>query len=145
MLLLLTGSYDSFSRCGDGGGSDNGPWTEAGSYGGSPGPFRGSKGSTWEGGLRVPGIFRWPGTVESASREDSPISQLDIFNTIAQLAGLAVQRHPDEAMDSFSFAHLLNSSFPEDIPRTAVYYFFQSHLLAIRSVCILYRTCTHQE
>ena len=44
--------------------SDNGPWQEVSTFGaGSAGVLRGSKGTTWEGGVRVPGIFWWPGKV----------------------------------------------------------------------------------
>ncbi|MEM9528504.1 MAG: sulfatase, partial [Bacteroidota bacterium] len=40
--------------------SDNGPWLTYGNHAGSAGPFREGKGTTWEGGMRVPMIVRWP-------------------------------------------------------------------------------------
>ena len=43
--------------------SDNGPW-----YGGSTGGLRGMKGTTWEGGYRVPCIARWPGRLPAGTR-----------------------------------------------------------------------------
>ena len=44
--------------------SDNGPWLPFGDHGGSAGPLREGKGTTWEGGVRTPAIFWWPGTIQ---------------------------------------------------------------------------------
>ena len=66
--------------------SDNGPWTMFGPHGGTPGPLRGEKGTTWEGGMRVPGIFYWPGTIEAAVI-DGMAANLDLYATFATLAG----------------------------------------------------------
>ncbi|MBE3064625.1 MAG: sulfatase, partial [Spirochaetes bacterium] len=63
--------------------SDNGPWNE-----GSPGPLRGRKGSTYEGGVRVPGIFRWPEHIRARSVSDEPACTLDFYPTAAALAGI---------------------------------------------------------
>ena len=46
--------------------SDNGPWLPFKTHGGSAGPLREGKGTTWEGGVRTPAIFWWPGTVRPA-------------------------------------------------------------------------------
>ncbi|MEK6300068.1 MAG: sulfatase [Acidobacteriota bacterium] len=62
--------------------SDNGPW-----YQGSPGPLRGRKGSTYEGGVRVPGIVRWPGKIKMGSVSDEPVASIDFFPTAEALAG----------------------------------------------------------
>ncbi|MFY9610593.1 MAG: sulfatase [Blastocatellia bacterium] len=62
--------------------SDNGPW-----YQGSPGPLRGRKGSTYDGGVRVPGIVRWPGKIKAGSISDEPVSTIDFFPTAIELAG----------------------------------------------------------
>lgn len=79
--------------------SDNGPWIkyahtanhaeygEARLHVGSALPFRDGKGSTWEGGVRVPGIFCWPGTIPPMSREKTPASTMDILPTVFALAG----------------------------------------------------------
>lgn len=74
--------------------SDNGPEdihivNASHSAFGSPGPFRGRKRSLYEGGVRVPGIFRWPGQIP-AGRIDtqSVVSGVDLFPTAAILAGL---------------------------------------------------------
>jgi arylsulfatase A len=62
--------------------SDNGPW-----YQGSPGPLRGRKGWTYDGGVRVPGIFRWPGHIKAGGVSDEPAATVDFFPTALALAG----------------------------------------------------------
>ena len=84
--------------------SDNGPemetWPDAAYT-----PFRCAKGSTWEGGVRVPGIFSWPGMIEPRV-DDGLFDQLDLFATILHLAG-ADDAVPDDryvdAVDQTSF------------------------------------------
>ena len=66
--------------------SDNGPWTMFGPHGGTAAPLRGEKGTSWEGGFRVPGIFRWPGTIAPAEI-DGMAANLDLYSTFASLAG----------------------------------------------------------
>ena len=62
--------------------SDNGP-----SYGGSTGGLRGMKGSNWEGGIRVPGIFWFPGTIPAGKLVHQPCGTVDVFPTVCQLVG----------------------------------------------------------
>jgi arylsulfatase A len=79
--------------------SDNGHWIryqdtadhpkyrEARILIGSARPFRDGKGSTWEGGVRVPGVFWWPGVIQPRSVSREPASSLDILPTVFALAG----------------------------------------------------------
>jgi len=62
--------------------SDNGPW-----YQGSPGPLRGRKGWTYDGGVREPGIVRWPGHIKAGGVSDEPVATIDFFPTAMALAG----------------------------------------------------------
>jgi len=62
--------------------SDNGPW-----YQGSPGPLRGRKGWTYDGGVRVPGIVFWPGKIKARRVSDEPLATIDLFPTLLALAG----------------------------------------------------------
>ncbi len=64
--------------------SDNGPW-----FGGSTGGLRGMKGSTYEGGYRVPCIARWPKKIPAGHVNDSHAVMMDLFATVLQLAGIA--------------------------------------------------------
>lgn len=66
--------------------SDNGPWTVFGPHAGTARPLRGEKSTTWEGGLRVPGIFRWPGTIRPGVISGIA-ANLDLYATFATLAG----------------------------------------------------------
>ena len=63
--------------------SDNGPW-----FGGSSGGLRGMKSLTWEGGLRVPGIIRWPGRVPAGNVIAEPCGTIDVLPTLLNLAGV---------------------------------------------------------
>lgn len=66
--------------------SDNGPWSVFGPHGGTAHPLRGEKATTWEGGLRVPGIFRWRGQIKPGTI-DGIAANLDLYATFANLAG----------------------------------------------------------
>jgi arylsulfatase A-like enzyme len=66
--------------------SDNGPWLIMGNQGGSAGLLRGGKGSTWEGGMRVPGIAWWPGRIKPGVTSEVA-STMDLFNTALTLGG----------------------------------------------------------
>ncbi len=83
--------------------SDNGPWTNAPARSlvetqslwdtGSAGPLRGSKGTTYEAGVRVPGILRWPAAIPAGRVSADIVSALDLFPTFVRLAG---GRIPDD-------------------------------------------------
>lgn len=68
--------------------SDNGPWLQYGIDGGSAGPLREGKGTTWEGGVRVPAIFRWPGKIPPGRRTSAVAANFDLLPTFAALAGV---------------------------------------------------------
>eukprot|EP00041_Stephanoeca_diplocostata_P029299 m.861692 g.861692 ORF g.861692 m.861692 type:complete len:76 (-) comp23534_c0_seq8:3459-3686(-) len=55
---------------------------------GSNGPFLGEKLSTWEGGLRVPGIAVWPGTIAAGRVSEDIVSTLDIYATLMDVANV---------------------------------------------------------
>ncbi len=67
--------------------SDNGPWAGYGIDAGSAGMLRGSKGTVYEGGIRVPAIMRWPGRIPSGIVTSEVASIMDIFPTLANLSG----------------------------------------------------------
>lgn len=76
--------------------SDNGPFLSYGEHAGSAGPFREGKLTTFEGGMRVPCIARWPGRVPAGRTVDGIVSAMDLCATIAAVAGAdPVDRHTD--------------------------------------------------
>ena len=68
--------------------SDNGPWLIMGDQGGSAGLLRGGKGSTWEGGMRVPGIAWMPGRIRPGLTS-ALAHMMDLFPTVLAMAGVA--------------------------------------------------------
>ena len=67
--------------------SDNGPVP---AFGGSSGGLRGHKRSDYEGGIRVPGLVRWPEHIKPGTTSETPVIGTDVFNTILHLAGIEV-------------------------------------------------------
>ncbi len=67
--------------------SDNGPWLSKREDGGSAGPFREGKVSTWEGGFRAPLIARWPGKIATGVTTPAFATAMDLFATCTALAG----------------------------------------------------------
>ncbi len=67
--------------------SDNGPFLSYGSHAGSAGPLREGKLTSFEGGMRLPAIVRWPGKVPAGTVSSQPLSAMDILPTFAELAG----------------------------------------------------------
>ncbi len=88
--------------------SDNGPWLQYGIDGGSAGPLRDGKGSTWEGGVRVPAIFRWPGHIPAGRRTDAVAANFDLLPTAARLAGAALPT--DRTLDGRDLWPLLSGT-----------------------------------
>lgn len=67
--------------------SDNGPWLIFDVEGGSAGPLRQGKGTTFEGGQRVPTVAYWPGKIKPGTVYDDLVSHLDFYPTIISLTG----------------------------------------------------------
>ena len=108
--------------------SDNGPWLTFREHGGSAGPLRDGKGSTWEGGMREPTIFWWPERiVPSVVRELG--STLDLLPTIAEIANAKVLGHP--TLDGFDLTSVLFRNQPS--PRTNMFYYHGTQVFAVRS------------
>jgi arylsulfatase A-like enzyme len=105
--------------------SDNGPW-----YGGSTGGLRGMKGKTWEGGLRVPMIARWPGKIPHGIVNNSIAGTIDVFPTILKAAGLKVPG--DRIIDGKDIWPLLISD-RTDSPHEALFGMQGTNLMTVRS------------
>ncbi len=103
--------------------SDNGPWFE-----GSPGPLRGRKGWTHDGGVRVPLIARWPGKIKAGGVSDEPLATIDIFQTALALAGeknpASASKLPLDGRNSLPFLLGQEKKSPENL-----YLFFDKEFL----------------
>jgi arylsulfatase A len=109
--------------------SDNGPWLVKGPDGGKAGPLRGGKGSTWEGGVRVPTLAWWPGRIAPGSISDAVAGTIDLMPTAVSLAGGSVPSEP--VIDGRDLSPLLFGK-TKDSPREAHYYFSSYNLQAVR-------------
>ena len=94
--------------------TDNGPWLIKGDHGGSSGPLRDGKGSTYEGGQRVPGIFWWPGTISAGSVTSFNASNLDLMPTITTLTGATLPS--DRIIDGIDISPVLMGKPEEASP-----------------------------
>ena len=72
--------------------ADNGAWLDAYPDAGTT-PFRGEKGSPFEGGWRVPGIMWWPGHIPAGAKYDEMMSHIDLWATLAGMVGLTPPPH----------------------------------------------------
>lgn len=130
--------------------SDNGPWLkfkqtknhamygEARMHVGNAYPFRDGKGSTWEGGHRVPGIFYWPDTIKAGVINQEPVSTLDILPTLFSMINYTLPE--DKLIDGRNILPYLttNSISTEQnrqakaLPFTLVYSHDDNRISAIR-------------
>ena len=120
--------------------SDNGPWLIKNrdfqdgelptDHGGSAGPLRSGKVSTWEGGVRVPCIVRAPGQVPAGQVCHELASTLDILPTMANLAGCALPQ--DRVLDGEDITPLLQGNFQAANSEKVFLYYLLSHLQAVR-------------
>ncbi|MDZ7619401.1 MAG: sulfatase, partial [Patescibacteria group bacterium] len=108
--------------------SDNGPWLAFQTHGGSAGPLRAGKGTTFEGGQRVPTIFWWPETVRPRVVTDLG-STLDLMATFAALTGTSLPE--DRKLDSYDLSPVLLDNGKS--PRQDFYYWTRGELHAVRS------------
>jgi len=108
--------------------SDNGPWLGKKLDGGSGGLFYEGKVSTWEGGYRVPAIFRWPGRIPEGVTNPAFATTMDLFATFAKLGGAQIPR--DRIIDGGDISTVL---FANGAAREAkMFYYFGDELWAVR-------------
>jgi arylsulfatase A len=86
--------------------SDNGPAITSQHPHGSAGPLRDKKGSVYEGGIREPGLVRWPGKVKPGTVSDAPVSAVDFLPTICAIA--EIDAPADRVLDGTNVLPLLS-------------------------------------
>ncbi len=97
--------------------SDNGPWLgDDSAPGGSTGGLRGFKGTTWEGGLRIPFLARAPGRLPAGEVSSGPATLLDLFPTISALAGAPLPSgRPYDGLDILPLLQGQGTTEPRDL------------------------------
>lgn len=118
--------------------SDNGPWMnmpdrkiQGGTelwHAGSSGLLHGSKGSTYEGGMRVPCIIRWPGQIPAGQVSADMACTMDLYSTLIEAAGAQVPQ--DRVVDGKNILSFLKGS--DTSPRQVFYYWRGKQLRAVR-------------
>jgi arylsulfatase A-like enzyme len=108
--------------------SDNGPWLTQDQHGGSAGLLRDGKGSTWDGGMRVPGIAWWPGKIRAGSVTGEMAANLDLLPTCAALAGAVLPR--ELVLDGVDMSSILFGTGKGK--RSAFFYYRDTELYAVR-------------
>jgi arylsulfatase A-like enzyme len=101
--------------------SDNGPAGEGGGCAqhrggrqqGESGPFRGRKGSLYEGGVRVPGIITWPEHIASHRETDVACTSCDYFTTILDILGYELPKEKQRPYDGISLLPLIRGELTE--------------------------------
>jgi arylsulfatase A-like enzyme len=88
-------------------------------------PLHGGKGMLYEGGIRVPYIFRWPGVVPAGVVCDEPINSVDLYPTLLEVAS---GEKPAQVLDGVSYLALLKSGGKAKLDRDALFWHFPGYL-----------------
>lgn len=108
--------------------SDNGPWLIKDLAGGCAGLLQGGKGSTWEGGMREPGIAWWPGKIRSGAVNREMACSMDLFTTALSLARVPIPS--DRIIDGVDMSPMLLGKGPSE--RNQIIYYNGDEVYAIR-------------
>lgn len=111
--------------------SDNGPWLSKKHHGGSALPLRNGKATTWEGGMRVPCVMRWPARIAPGQTCQQVASTIDLLPTFAEIVGAEVPT--ERPIDGLDIGNLLddpNSPSPHD--EAGFFYYRNNQVEAVR-------------
>ena len=109
--------------------SDNGPWLNFGNHAGSTGGLREGKGTSFEGGQRVPAIMKWPGVIPSGEVCNRIAATMDILPTLAAVSG---SRLPAKRIDGVDIMPLMKGEASANPRRELYYYYGNNRLEAVR-------------
>ena len=107
--------------------SDNGPWHVFKTHGGTAGLLRGAKGGTFEGGMREPTVFRWPGKLKDGVVMDMATT-MDLLPTFCKLSGTDLPS--DRVYDGYDISPLLLGTGKSE--RDVVFYYRGEKVYAVR-------------
>ena len=106
--------------------SDNGPWLSYGGHSGEAMPLREGKGTSWEGGVRVPCIMRWPGQLPAGEVQAEPAMTIDVLPTIAWITGAELPRHRIDGLDIWPLMQVADGA---KTPHEAYYIYYNRNEL----------------
>jgi arylsulfatase A-like enzyme len=109
--------------------SDNGPWLNFGDHAGSAGGLREGKGTSFEGGQRVPAIMKWPAKIPRGIVCDKIAATMDILPTISQITEAKL---PDQKIDGVNIISLMKGEKSPTPRKTLLYYYGDNELQAVR-------------
>jgi arylsulfatase A-like enzyme len=109
--------------------SDNGPFLSYGTHAGNAGPLREGKLTAFEGGVRVPTIMRWPGTIPATRVCDAPLMTIDLLPTICAITEAPL---PTNKLDGMNIQKVLTGKSDES-PHTELAFYSGTELHAVRS------------
>lgn len=102
--------------------SDNGGVSSGDAYSSSMLPLRGGKGRQWEGGIREPFYIRYPRYVSPGSTCDVPVSGIDVYPTLLELAGVPCP--PQQVIDGLSITPLLRGETSDDLTQRDLFWHY---------------------
>ncbi len=105
--------------------SDNGPWLNYGNHAGSAGGLREGKGTSWEGGQRVPCIMKWPGHIPKGIVCNKIAATIDILPTVARITRAPL---PKLKIDGVNILSLMEGDQNAN-PREVFLYYYNSNCL----------------
>lgn len=110
--------------------SDNGPWLSKQHHGGSALPLRAGKSTTYEGGMRVPGLMRWPGHIPAGTVTDEIAASIDLLPTIAKITGAKLPKHAIDGLDISAMLKDPKTSSPHN--KVGYFYYRNNRVEAVR-------------
>ena len=109
--------------------SDNGPWMIYGNHGGGTDGLKGQKGSSFEGGVRVPCVMKFPGKLKPGSEVNTSFMTIDLFPTITKLIGAEL---PIKEIDGVDAWPVISGQQKEPVQEAYFFYYGRGNLEAMR-------------
>ncbi|MFD2201026.1 sulfatase [Shivajiella indica] len=108
--------------------SDNGPWLSYSGHSGSAYPLREGKGTSWDGGVKVPAIMKWKGHWSEGLIQENPAMSIDILPTIAKITGAKL---PEKSIDGMDIAPMLKNKTSKSPQEAYFVYYNRNELQAM--------------
>ncbi len=111
--------------------SDNGPWLSYGDHAGTTGPLREGKGTTFEGGVRVPAAMKWPARIPKNTIAEQPVMTIDVLPTLAAQFDAEL---PKNKIDGKDIWPIVTGEKNAESPHDAYFFYYEKNQLqALRS------------